>query len=316
MFDVIIPTYYPTKTLLQLIQDLDQQTEKPGKIILMNTCEDAFEKNLTKQQASEIRNHPKVELNHVKKAEFNHGSTRNQGFFLSNARYAVCLTQDVTLKNSLVMENLIRPLQSRHVVVSYARQFPYDNCKPEEKYIRSFNYPAESRLKTKEDISELGIKAFFCSNVCAAYDKQIFDTLGGFPESVIFNEDMIFAAKALDAGYIISYTADAEVYHSHKYSNRVQFQRNFDLGVSHANHPEVFARVVTEKEGFRMVKDTIQFLNKSGKWYRVPFMLLTTSFKYLGFFLGKRYRSLPRGLVIKCSMNNNYWTSLRQDEIE
>lgn len=54
---------------------------------------------------------------------------------------------------------------------------------------------------------------------------------------------MIYAAKAVEAGYSIAYAADAEVVHSHNYTNGQQFHRNFDLGVSQAEHPEVFGGV-------------------------------------------------------------------------
>ena len=47
----------------------------------------------------------------------------------------------------------------------------------------------------------MGIKTYFCSNVCAAYKKEVFRKLGGFERQVNFNEDMLFAAKAVQAGW-------------------------------------------------------------------------------------------------------------------
>ena len=38
----------------------------------------------------------------------------------------------------------------------------------------------------------------------------------------------------------IAYEAEARVLHSHNYTNMQQLRRNFDLGVSQAEHPEVF----------------------------------------------------------------------------
>ena len=94
-----------------------------------------------------------------------------------------------------------------------------------------------SRLKGKEDEDELGIKTYFCSNVCAAYRRDIYLKLGGFTKKTIFNEDMIFAGHAVEAGYQIAYAADAQVIHSHNYTAMQQLHRNFDLGVSQADHP-------------------------------------------------------------------------------
>ena len=36
-------------------------------------------------------------------------------------------------------------------------------------------------------------KTYFCSNVCAAYKKSIYEEIGGFVKKAIFNEDMIYA---------------------------------------------------------------------------------------------------------------------------
>ena len=43
----------------------------------------------------------------------------------------------------------------------------------------------------------MGIKTYFCSNVCAAYKKDIFEKLGGFVDRTIFNEDMIYAGNLI-----------------------------------------------------------------------------------------------------------------------
>ena len=65
----------------------------------------------------------------------------------------------------------------------------------------------------------------------------------GFIKNAIFNEDMIFAGKAvMEDDYAIAYVADAKVIHSHNYNCTQQFKRNFDLAVSQADHPEVFWR--------------------------------------------------------------------------
>lgn len=106
--------------------------------------------------------------------------------------------------------------------------------------MRGYNYPPASRVKSLEDLPELGIKTYFCSNVCCAYRREIYEALGGFIKHAIFNEDMLFAAKAIQAGYRIAYAAEARVIHSHNYTCGQYFHRNFDLGVSQADHPEVF----------------------------------------------------------------------------
>lgn len=307
MIDLVIPTYKPNDVLFHLLKSIDLQMVEVDHIYLMNTGEDLFTINLERDQISYIMNHPKVEISHVTPSEFNHGGTRNQGFQKSKADIVVTMTQDVTIISKDLIEELVKPFENPEIVVSYARQLPYKDLKPEEKFVRSFNYPKESRVKRKEDLEKLGIKTYFASNVCSAYKKEIFDQVGGFEENVIFNEDMFYAAKVINKGYAISYTAEAEVVHSHNYKNWTQFQRNFDLAISQVNHKEIFEGIRSESEGIKMVKAASKYLLSHGLFYRIPCLIATSGWKYMGYFFGKRYRRLPKKTVVKWSMNKNFW---------
>jgi rhamnosyltransferase len=162
-------------------------------------------------------------------------------------------------------------------------------------------------IKSAKDIDTLGIKTYFCSNVCATYRRNIYDKLGGFAEKTIFNEDMIMAHTMIRAGYKIAYQAEAKVYHSHIYSYLQQFSRNFDLGVSHRQYSDIFLRVSSESEGIRLVKNTLQFLFDHNEYLLIPDLILSSGFKYLGYKLGTNYHKLPGSFVIHCTMNKGYW---------
>lgn len=151
------------------------------------------------------------------------------------------------------------------------------------------------------------MKTFFCSNVCAAYNRKIFDELGGFVKHTIFNEDMIYAARAIEAGYGVAYAAQAKVYHSHDLGYMEQLHRNFDLGVSQAQHPEIFGVYPSESEGIRYVRQLIRHLNGAGLKRKIPHLILQSGFKYIGYWCGKHYGRLPRRLVIAMSSSKEYW---------
>ena len=190
---------------------------------------------------------------------------------------------------------------------TYARQLPREDCGIIERYTRQFNYPDEGCVKSREDIPRLGIKTFFCSDVCAAYRRDLFEQLGGFESPVIFNEDMFFAAHAVQEGYKVAYAADAEVVHSHNYSVKQQFHRNFDLAVSQTAHPEIFEQVSSEAEGMRLVKNTMGYLCKIHKPYLIWKLGWQCVGRYAGYFLGKRYQKLGRRQILKCTMSPYYW---------
>ena len=303
--DVIIPTYKPDWKFLSLMEMLDNQTVKPQRIIILNTEQKYFDRLVYGTSFS--KKYKNVLVKHLSKREFDHGKTRNKGVRLSDAGIFVMMTQDAVPADEFMIEELVNGLGQKNVAISYGRQLAEDDCREAEKFTRSFNYPDEKAVKTKDDIERLGIKTFFCSNVCAAYKREIFDSLGGFVKHTIFNEDMIFAAGAINAGYGIAYIPEARVYHSHNYSNMEQFHRNFDLGVSQADHPEIFAKVTSESEGIKLVKLTAAHLRQMKMKRKIPALIINSGFKYAGYLLGKNYKKLPRRLVVKCSSNKEYW---------
>lgn len=302
--DVIIPTYRPGEELFELLNKLMNQTYPVRRIYLINTEQIYFETLVSDMDFANV--YPAVSIHHITKEEFDHGRVRDMGARMSDADILVFMTQDAMPKDENLIENLIRPLDDR-VAVSYARQLPRKECNPIERYTRYFNYPKEERIKVKEDIKKLGIKTFFCSNVCAAYQRATYEELDGFVKKTIFNEDMIYAAKVIMQGYSVAYAATAEVIHSHNYTLIQQFKRNFDLGVSQADHPEIFKSISSESEGFKMVRRTTKYLWKKRKFIWIPYFYMQTVFKYAGYLLGKKYKKLPMWLIKKCTMSKEYW---------
>lgn len=304
--DVMIPTYKPDKAFIHLLDMLDKQTVPINRIIVINTEEQYFDELIMGTRF--LAEHKNLVIHHISRREFDHGKTRNFGASKSDADFIIFMTQDALPADEKLIENLLRPFGKREdVAVSYARQMADNKSSMVEKITREFNYPAKSRIKGKEDLKELGIKTYFCSNVCAAYRRDIFKKLGGFVHHTIFNEDMIYAANAVNAGYRIAYAADAKVIHSHNYTCRQQFKRNFDLGVSQADHPEIFEGVPSEKEGKKLVLTTIQKLKKSGNIREIFPYIIMSGFKFLGYRFGKNYRKLPKKLIKKWTMNPTYW---------
>lgn len=303
--DILIPTCKPASGFEVLIKRLEEQTIKPENIRIINTRKEWWEQRIDTD--SFLTAHPTVKLKHIEPAEFDHGATRNRGMEESQAEYVVCMTQDAIPLDAHLLEELVKPFSDSRVAVSYARQLPAADASPIEVFTRSFNYPAQDRVKGKEDIPELGIKTYMCSNVCAMYRKDIYESQGGFTRHTIFNEDMIYAAGVIQAGYRIAYVAGAGVVHSHNYSGIQQFHRNFDLGVSQADHPEIFEAVPSESEGIKMVKQTAKYLCSHGKWYLLPKLVWQSGWKYLGYRTGKHYRKLSRKKIMRYTMNVNYW---------
>lgn len=298
--DVIIPVYKPGDSFKNILERLLKQTIPVHHIFLLQTLGEG-------DRLMEMPENGIISVHPVLKKDFDHGATRRYGAGLSDAEFILFMTHDAIPKNSRLIENLLVPMADKHIAISYGRQLAAKDADILEKMTRIYNYPKESSVKSKDDIDRLGIKAYFCSDVCAMYRKSVYEELGGFVEKTIFNEDMIMASKVIGAGYNIAYCAEAKVIHSHSYTCIQQFKRNFDLGVSQKQYHKVFANISSEKEGAGYAKKVIKTLVKRGKIYKAFYFALQCIFKLAGYRTGLHYDKLPKKLILKCTMNKGYW---------
>lgn len=302
--DAVIPAYKPGHDLRELVEKLLDQTVRLGRIIIINTDREYFDEK-------EYLIAPAVEVVHITRHEFDHAGTRDMGLRMSDADYVLFMTMDAIPKDNYLVEKLLSGFRrADNIAVSYARQLPKKDCNRIEQITREFNYPAQSRVQTSDDIKELGIKAYFCSDVCAMYDTSIYRSLGGFKAPAIFNEDMVYAAGALDAGYAVSYCADALVYHSHNYTGRQYYRRNFDLGVSQADHPEIFECFNVKGTGMQLVRKSLAQICRRGTPADIIRLVYYSGMKYLGFRKGKNYHKLSLESCLKHTSDKEYWNRL------
>lgn len=304
--DVIIPIYKPDKKYDRLLQALKKQSLMPNHIYIIHTMAEEKEEKKENSRYAGMNN---LSIINIRKEEFNHGGTRNKGVSMSDAEFVLMMTQDAVPADTHLLEELVRPFAEEQVAATYARQLATKEVGVIEQYTRTFNYPEQEQKKTKEDLKRLGIKTYFCSDVCAMYRKSVYEKMGGFVTKTIFNEDMIMASKMIQAGYAIVYAAKAKVYHAHKYTGLQQFQRNFDLGVSHREFSEIFDQVKSESEGIKMVKQTARYLWKQKQPFQIISLVWQSGCKFLGYRFGKKYDKLPMWFVKCCSSQKSYWNT-------
>ncbi len=300
--DIIIPTYRPGDKFIRLLDMLKRQTIPYHELIVVNTEESMMDERVK----AALMSMPRVRLSHIPQSEFDHAGTRRAAAKGAKADYFVCMTDDAVPADIYLLEQLLKGFEESDTAIVYARQLPAKDTNEAEKFTRRFNYPDNSRKKTINDLKTLGIKTYFASNVCCAYDRRVYEELGGFIESAVFNEDMIYAAGALKAGYAVFYQAKARVIHAHNYTAMQQLRRNFDLGMSQEMHPEVFAGVHSEGEGIRLVRETARHLVRTGHIPEIPRLILHSGCKYLGYRLGKAWKRLPASVIMRLAMNKTF----------
>lgn len=312
-FDVVILTHAPKDDFVLSIKRLLNQTIKAEKIIIYNTDENLFYKNISDKDElkSLIANNANlIKVVNIDEKDFDHGRARNRAADLCSSDYILFLTDDAVPYDDNLCENLIKAFDkyaSNNVAVSYARQIAKKKAKLKERYVREFNYPEYDIIKTISKEKELGIKNYFCSNVCAMYDRKKFYELGQFEEDIILNEDTFYVYLAINKGYSVVYYANAKVLHSHNLSYREQFSRNFDIGVSQFERREIFEKIPSAKEGKKMLLNvSIRLLSGFHIFTLIEFVI-ECFYRYMGFKKGKNFENLTIDECIKYASNKNYF---------
>ena len=226
-YGLIIPTLNAGSRFEKLLTRLAAQTLPTKKLIVDSESTDGTAR-LAKDFGLEVLTIPRK--------SFNHGATRQFALEkLLPLDVIIFLTQDVLLHDDDSLARLVKIFsEDESVGLSYGRQLPHVDATNEAKFLRAFNYPPESQLRSFDDRKIFGLKTAFASNSFAAYRVESLQSVGGFPSNVPLCEDMFVAAKMLMSGLKIFYAADAKVFHSHNYTAAQEFRRYVQIGKFHA----------------------------------------------------------------------------------
>ena len=227
---LIIPTLNAGEQFQKLLAQLSAQTLPTKKLIVDSESTDG---------TALLAKNFGVEVLTIPRKNFNHGTTRQFALEHLLKKFSVdviiFLTQDVLLHDDESLARLVKIFsEDKTVGLSYGRQLPHANATNEAKFLRAFNYPPESQLRSFDDRKIFGLKTAFASNSFAAYRVGSLQSVGGFPSNVPLCEDMFVAAKMLMSGLKIFYAADAKVFHSHNYTAAQEFRRYVQIGKFHA----------------------------------------------------------------------------------
>ncbi len=246
----------------------------------------------------------------VKRKDFDHGGTRNIAWRAAKGDIICFMTQDAIPadENYLYMltRNLSDPNFPELKMVS-GRQVADETARPVEYFTREFNYPEGAFFRTKEDIPRLGIKAYFFSDACSAYKREILEEMGGFEEPILTNEDMLMAARVINKGYTIGYEGMAMVFHCHNFKLRYHYARNFDVAAFLKMYEDEIESKATTGEGIKMVKYIAKNLLKHGLVFSFFRLINESAAKYLGNRAGSKYDIMPLDKVLKKTTNKGYW---------
>ena len=298
MVSVLIPTFNAEKDIELLLKKIYDQKLKENQeleVVIVDSSSTDNTINVIREKF------PSVIMKVIDNEKFNHGGTRNYLADISRGDYLLYLTQDAIPYNQELIQELLSSFENQNVEICYARQIPKKDAKPLEVFARNFNYPDKDTIKDKSKLKDLGIKTFFNSNVCSMYRRTAFEAYSQFPDNIILNEDMILASKVILDGKFVSYNSRAMVYHSHNYNLKQQFKRYFDIGMAFHQTSYLLKYASNEKEGVRMVINQIKYLYSQKKPIYIPYAIVESGMKFIGYNMGKKSRYIPLPLKRKFS---------------
>ena len=175
--DVLIPTYKPNVSFGNMVKRLLKQTVQLNKIIVINTEEQFW--NSEFEAITE-----KLEVHHISKEEFGHGSSRNKAASFSKADVIIFMTQDAKPYDKYLIERLVKPFsEDEKIWCTYARQLATGDCMEIERYTRIYNYPRQSHVRSKADIDK------YLASSLGSYD------LAGTDRSIYGGKEEFIAAQ-------------------------------------------------------------------------------------------------------------------------
>ncbi len=250
---IIIPTLNASVELGSLLEMLLKQTLCPDEILVLDSESNDDTVEIAKK-------YPLTRVIEIKRADFDHGGSRDLAFRAAHGDIVLFLTQDAMPSGDKYVEAIVKSVLQEGVASACGRQIARADAPLYEKFTREYNYPPQSNVRDASDIERLGIKAFFLSDACSAYRREAYLAVGGFDHPILTNEDMLIAAKFLTAGYKIAYCAEAAILHSHLYSLRQEYERNYKIGFVMEKYRDRFGAVRAESEGVRYVKYVLKRL--------------------------------------------------------
>ena len=276
---LVVLTLNPGPSFIDWLDSVRTQTLLPDELLVIDSqSTDSFPEKAVGYGFSIYK---------IQRSEFGHGKTRQLALeLLPDSEIVIFMTQDAILENRNSLEHLIKGLEFPEVVAAYGRQLPTKNASPIEAHARIFNYPKRSRIKSLEDVQELGVKTPFFSNSFSAYKTSFLIKVGGFPTHLNFGEDVFVASKLLLRGWRIAYIAEARAFHSHRFSFREEWNRYLQVGQFYGQEEwiiKLFGK--TSGEGMNFFLSEIRYVS-SRNIFLLPESLIRVFIKFSGYYIG------------------------------
>jgi len=195
---IVIRTYNEVRHIGRLLDGISRQTVKDAEIILVDSG--------STDRTTEVASDYPVKLLHIQPEEFSFGRSLNLGIAAARHDLVVIASGHVYPVYPDWLERLLASFSDPQVGLAYGRQRGDDSSKFSEQQIFARWYPERSIARQDGP---------FCNNANAAIRRGLWES-HPYDESLTGLEDLAWARWALEQGYKVAYTAEAEVVHVHE----------------------------------------------------------------------------------------------------
>lgn len=204
---IVIRAYNEEEHIGRLLEGILQQTVSPVEIVLV----DSGSTDATVAIASGFP----VEILHIRPDDFSFGRSLNLGISHACGQYIAIASAHVYPVYPDWLERLLAPFSDPQVGLTYGKQRGNQRSRFSERQILARWYGEASIARQAHP---------FCNNANAAIRRELWE-IHPYDEALSGLEDLSWARWALDEGYGIAYSAEAEVIHVHEETPRGVYNR-------------------------------------------------------------------------------------------
>jgi rhamnosyltransferase len=172
-------------------------------------------------------------VHRIRRADFNHGETRNLGVEVATGEFVAFLSQDAMPRDDGWLQELLEPFSDPRVAGVYSRVVPRSDATPlvarsVEADLVAGVAPLYKTIANPESWSRLPAttrrREGHFNNVASCVRRSAVQQFG-FP-ALSFGEDLAWGLRVLETGGALVYQPKAVVEHSHASSLSAEFQRH------------------------------------------------------------------------------------------
>jgi glycosyltransferase involved in cell wall biosynthesis len=194
---VVIRCHNEEAHIGRLLTGLLRQRRRPDEILVV----DSGSTDATVSIAAAFG----VEIVHIAPEDFSFGAACNVGVEAATGDAVVFVSAHAYPLYGSWLERLTAPLADPEVALSYGRQCGPSHARYSERRVFASWFPETSVPRQLDP---------FCNNANAAIRREVWETIR-YDEQLTGLEDLDWAKRALAAGHVLAYVAEAEIVHVH-----------------------------------------------------------------------------------------------------